>query len=63
MRVNLSKSSILPIGEVDNAHLLVGILDCGGDSFSSLYLGLPLDAKFKEKSIWDQLLRDVMVFV
>jgi len=59
LRVNLSKSSIVPGGEVDKAHLLVGILDCGVESLPSLYLGLPLDEKFKEKSIWDHLLRDL----
>ena len=35
MSVNLSKSSILPVGEVDNAHVLAGILGCGLDPLLS----------------------------
>lgn len=51
LRVNLYKTSILPIGEVDNTHLLAGILGCGVESLPTSYLGLPLGAKFKEKSM------------
>ena len=52
LRVNLSKSSMLPVGRVDNILLLAGILSCSIDFFPSSYLGLPLGAKFKDKSIW-----------
>ena len=52
LRVNLAKSSILPVGQVNNIHLLLG---CNIDSFPTSYLGLPLGAKFKEKVIWDPL--------
>ena len=52
LRVNLSKSSILPVGQVDNIQLLAGILGCYIGSFPSSYLGLPLGAKFKDKFIW-----------
>jgi len=52
-RVNLSKSSILPVGQVDNIQLLAGILGCTIDSFPTSYLVLPLGAKFKNKSIWE----------
>ena len=53
LRVNLAKSSILPVGQVDNIHLLAGVLGCRVDSFPTYYLGLPLGAKFKDKSIWE----------
>jgi len=57
LRVNLNKSSILPVGEVDTAHVHTDILGCGLDSFPSSYLGLPLGAKFKEKSIWEPIIK------
>ena len=56
LRVNLAKSSILPVGEVNNIQLLAGVLGCNIDSFPSTYLGLPLGAKFKEKAIWDPII-------
>ena len=48
---NLAKSSILPVGQVDNIQFLAGVLGCTVDSFPAYYLGLPLGAKFKDKSI------------
>ena len=56
LRVNLAKSSLLPVGEVDNIQLLAGVLGCSIDSFPSTYLGLPLGARFKEKAIWDPII-------
>jgi hypothetical protein len=38
---------------VDNVDGLVGILGCGVFSLTLKYLGLPLGASFKAKSIWD----------
>ena len=56
LRVNLAKSSILPIGHMDNIQLLASVLGCNIDAFPTTYLGLPLDAKFKEKAIWDPII-------
>ena len=56
LRVNLAKSSLLPVGELDNIQLLAGVLGCSIDSFPSTYLGLPLGARFKEKAIWDPII-------
>lgn len=56
LRVNLNKSSMLLVREVDNAHVMSCILSCGSDSLPSLYLGLSLGAKFKEKSIWEPVI-------
>ena len=57
LRVNLSKSSILPVGHVDNVQILAGVLGSKIDSFPLNYLGLPLGAKFKETAIWDPVIR------
>jgi len=59
LRVNLSKSSILLVGQVDIVQILAGVLCCKITSFSITYLGLPLGAKFKEKALWDQSLGDL----
>ena len=56
LKVNLAKSSILPIGSMDNIQLLAGVLGCKVDAFPTTYLGLPLGAKFKEKAIWDPII-------
>jgi len=56
LRINLAKSSILPVGSVDNIQILVGLLGCKIDSFPLTYLGLSLGAKFKEKDIWDPVI-------
>ena len=53
LRINLSKSSILPVGQLDNIQILAGVLDCKIESLPIAYLGLPLGATFKEKAIWD----------
>jgi len=51
-----SKSSILPVGQVDNLQMLAGVLGCSIDYLPSSYLGLPLGAKFKDKSIWNPII-------
>ena len=47
LRINLSKSEIIPVGPVDNVAELPMELDCGIGSFPSSYLGLPLGAQHK----------------
>ena len=37
LRVNLAKSSILPIGHMDNIQLLVGVLGGNVDAFLTTY--------------------------
>ena len=46
LRVNLVKSFILP----------VGVLGCAVDSFPTYNFGLPLGAKYKDKSIWEPVM-------
>jgi len=55
LRVNLSKRSILPVGQVDNIQLFAGVLGCSTNALPSSYLRLPLGAKFKDKSIWEPI--------
>jgi len=54
--VKLAKSSVLPVGHLDNIHLLGGLLGFKIDAFPIAYLSLPLGAKFKEKAIWDPII-------
>uniref|UniRef100_A0A7C9ALA2 Reverse transcriptase domain-containing protein n=1 Tax=Opuntia streptacantha TaxID=393608 RepID=A0A7C9ALA2_OPUST len=56
LRINLSKSSILPVGQGVNIQALAGVLGCKIESLPITYLGLPLGAKFKEKAIWDSVI-------
>jgi hypothetical protein len=53
LKVNLAKSLLVPVGNVDNAVKLVVILGCGTSSLPLKYLGMPLEACYKAKSIWD----------
>ena len=50
LRVNLSKSSIIPIGEIPNIHHLASFFDYGVSALPSTYLGLPLGGIFSEQS-------------
>jgi len=52
LRVILSKSSLIPIGEILNIHHLTSFFDCGVRALRSTYLGLSLGASFKCKAVW-----------
>lgn len=51
LKINLAKSVLVPVGVVDNVDELAGIMECGVSSLPLKYLGLPLGACFKAKSI------------
>jgi len=51
LRINLGKLESVPVGEVHNLGVLMGLLGCRHSSLPLKYLGLPLGAKFKESSI------------
>ena len=51
LRINLGKSELVPVGDVPYFHELVEILGCRESALPLKYLGLPLGASFKEKSI------------
>jgi hypothetical protein len=52
LKVNLSKSVLVPVGQVDNVDQLAGLLGCRSGVVPLKYLGLPLGASFKLKVMW-----------
>jgi hypothetical protein len=52
LRINLGKSEIVPIGEVEDVEGLAQLLGCRVASLPMTYLGLPLGAFYKFVSIW-----------
>jgi hypothetical protein len=59
LKVNLAKSVLVPVGSVDNVDGLASILGCGVSSLPLKYLGLPLGACYKAKSIWDGVVEKI----
>ena len=55
LKINLSKSEIIPIGPVTKAVELASKLGCKIDSLPTSYLGLPLGAKHKVLGVWDSI--------
>ena len=53
LRINLSKSTILLVGRVEDSGILARELGCKVDSLPSSYLGLPLGAEHNSTQIWD----------
>ena len=53
LRINLSKSVIIPIGEVPNVNVWAHFFACRVDYLPSSHLGLPLSASYKSKVVWD----------
>uniref|UniRef100_A0A2N9HQ79 Reverse transcriptase domain-containing protein n=1 Tax=Fagus sylvatica TaxID=28930 RepID=A0A2N9HQ79_FAGSY len=56
LKVNLSKSEMVQIGQVSNLTNLVALLECKISTVPMKYLGMPLGARFKSKLIWDPIL-------
>ena len=55
MRINLDKSSILLMGDVENPDLLALELRCKVGSLPTTYLSLPLGARHKSTKVWDAI--------
>ena len=55
LKINLSKSEIIPIGPVNNLVELASELGCNIGSLPMSYLGLPLGAKHKALGVWDSI--------
>lgn len=51
LKINLAKSELVPIGAMEDFGGLASILGCRVSSLPMQYLGLPLGASFKAKSI------------
>ena len=56
LKVNVGKSEIVPVGEVNNLDALANILQCRVGSLPMKYLGMPLGTSFKIASIWNPIL-------
>jgi hypothetical protein len=59
LKVNLGKSELVAIGEVDNIGELVNILWCNVASLPMKYLGLPLGATYKATSMWNGVIEQM----
>jgi hypothetical protein len=59
LKINLSKSEIVSVGDVPNIEDIREILGCKLALLPMKYLGLPLGANFKEKTIWNSVLEKV----
>ena len=53
LRINLEKSSLLPMGKVEDVERLAFELECNIGSLPTKYLSLPLGAKHKAVRVWD----------
>lgn len=56
LKVNLSKSFLVLVGNVNNVDELSGILGCGTSPLPLMYIGIPLGASYKAKAIWDGIM-------
>jgi len=56
LRVNFSKSVIIPIGEVPNVNGLAHFFGCRVDYLPFSYLGLSLGTTYKSKAVWDPII-------
>ena len=60
LKVNLTKSVLVPVGEVSNMGALAEILGCEFGSLPVTYLGMPLGAQFKDKACWNGVVEKTM---
>ena len=56
LKVNIGKSEIVPIGEVNNIDALANILQYRVGRLPMKYLGMPLRTSFKSAAIWNPIL-------
>ena len=56
MKVNVGKSEIVSVGEVNNLDELANILQCRVGNLPMNYFGMPLGTSFKTASIWNPIL-------
>ena len=59
LKVNVLKSELVPIGEVNNVHALAEILGCRIGSLPMTYLDMPLGASHKSPSVWNPILEKI----
>jgi hypothetical protein len=63
LRINLAKSELVSVGNVINAEDLASILGCTVSSLPTKYPCLPSGGSFKDKSIWDDIIEKIELFV
>ena len=56
LKVNIQKSEMVPIEEVDDVHALAEILVCRIETLPMSYLGMPLGVSHNSPSIWNPIL-------
>ena len=56
LRINVSKSEMVRISDVDNLDTLADILGCKVGSLPMSYLGMPLGASYKSSFVWNPIL-------
>ena len=59
LKVNLAKSEIVPVGDVENLQVLADILCCRIGSLPMNYLGMPLGSSFKSTLIWNPIIEKI----
>jgi hypothetical protein len=59
LMINLGKSEIVPIGEIEDVEGLAQLLGCRVASLPTTYLGLPLGASYKVVSIWNGVIKKI----
>uniref|UniRef100_A0A2N9EQD7 Reverse transcriptase domain-containing protein n=1 Tax=Fagus sylvatica TaxID=28930 RepID=A0A2N9EQD7_FAGSY len=59
LRVNLSKSEMVPVGHVDGLDDLADLLHCRIGCLPLLYLGMPLGASYKSVDVWNTILEKI----
>jgi hypothetical protein len=59
LRVNMSKSEMVPIGEVTNLSYLADILSCRMGTLPMTYLNMPLGSSFKALGVWNPIVEKV----
>ena len=57
LKINVGKSEIIPVGEVNNIVALANILQCRVGRLPMKYLGMPLGTSFKSAAIWNPILK------
>ena len=55
----MGTSKLVPVGVVHNIDLLLNVLGCKQGTLPMKYLGLPLGAKVKDKTIWNPILEKI----
>ena len=59
LKINLGKSELVLVGMVHNFDLLLNVLSCKQGTLPMKYLSILLRSKFKDKTIWNPILKKI----